>query len=67
MLTGNIYGIYDMSGGSWEYTASYLNNSYADDNGKIISDNHYLSHFDINTVIDTGSTDGKTIKTTLFF
>ena len=22
--TGNIYGIYDMSGGSWEYTANYL-------------------------------------------
>ncbi len=24
--TGNIYGIYDMSGGAWEYTAAYLNN-----------------------------------------
>jgi hypothetical protein len=24
--TGNIYGIYDMSGGSWEYTAAYVNN-----------------------------------------
>ncbi len=24
--TGNIYGIYDMSGGAWEYTASYVNN-----------------------------------------
>lgn len=24
--TGNIYGIYDMSGGSYEYTAAYVNN-----------------------------------------
>jgi hypothetical protein len=24
--TGNIYGIYDMSGGAWEYTSAYLNN-----------------------------------------
>ena len=24
--TGNIYGIYDMSGGTWERTASYINN-----------------------------------------
>ena len=26
--TGNIYGIYDMSGGAYEYTASYLNNGH---------------------------------------
>ena len=25
--TGNIYGIYDMSGGSWEYVAAYVNNA----------------------------------------
>ena len=25
--TGNIYGIYDLSGGSWERTAAYINNS----------------------------------------
>ena len=24
--TGNVYGIYDMSGGSWEYVAAYVNN-----------------------------------------
>ena len=24
--TGNIYGIYDMSGGAWEYVAAYVNN-----------------------------------------
>ena len=25
--TGNIYGIYDMSGGSWEYVATYINDN----------------------------------------
>jgi hypothetical protein len=25
--TGNTYGIYDMSGGSWEYVAAYVNNA----------------------------------------
>ena len=29
--TGNITGVYDMRGGSWEYVAGYVNNSYADD------------------------------------
>lgn len=28
---GNITGIYDMSGGAWEYVAAYIDNSYADD------------------------------------
>ena len=27
--TGNIYGIYDMSGGAWERVAAYLNSSHA--------------------------------------
>ncbi|MDD2376835.1 MAG: hypothetical protein PHD15_05275 [Clostridia bacterium] len=27
--TGNIYGVYDMNGGSWEYTASYVANGHA--------------------------------------
>ena len=27
--TGNVYGIYDMSGGAWEYTAGYLDNGHA--------------------------------------
>lgn len=26
--TGNVTGIYDMAGGAWEYTASYLENDY---------------------------------------
>ncbi len=31
--TGNIYGIYDMSGGSVEHIAAYINNSYIQDTG----------------------------------
>lgn len=27
--TGNIYGVYDMAGGAWEYTAAYVNNGSA--------------------------------------
>ena len=26
--TGNVTGVYDMSGGAWEYVAGYVNNSY---------------------------------------
>ena len=29
--TGTVYGVYDMSGGAWEHTAAYINNSNADD------------------------------------
>ena len=36
--TGNVYGIYDMNGGSWEYTAAYLDNnhSYLNNFGKAL-------------------------------
>ena len=27
--TGNVYGVYDMSGGAWEYVAAYVNNGNA--------------------------------------
>ncbi len=38
--TGNIYGIYDMSGGAFEYVAGYINNLYADGYGaSLVSDN----------------------------
>ena len=26
--TGNVYGVYDMSGGAWEYVAGYVNNGH---------------------------------------
>ena len=34
--TGNVYGVYDMSGGAWEYVAAYVNNENANltNNGK---------------------------------
>ena len=28
--TGNVYGVYDMSGGTWEYVAAYVNNGNGD-------------------------------------
>ena len=34
--TGNITGIYDMSGGTWEYVAAYVNNSFAVNYGNSI-------------------------------
>jgi hypothetical protein len=35
--TGNIYGIYDMSGGAWEYTLDYVDNGDANlSNGSVI-------------------------------
>ena len=34
--TGNTTGVYDMSGGAWEYVAGYVNNSYADDYGSTL-------------------------------
>ena len=31
--TGNVTGVYDMSGGAWEYVAAYVNNSYYTQSG----------------------------------
>jgi hypothetical protein len=43
--TGNIYGLYDMSGGTWEYTSSYIDNNHTNlttyGNSSYISDNKY--------------------------
>jgi len=44
--TGNEYGIYDMSGGSWEYTASYVNNGH-----------DYITNASYGGVIGESSTD----------
>ncbi len=41
--TGNIYGIYDLSGGSWEYTAGYIKNT----NGKNYKD-AYINAYEKN-------------------
>ena len=34
--TGNIYGIYDMSGGTWERTASYINNGKTGNGASVV-------------------------------
>ena len=46
--TGNISGIYDMSGGSWEYMASYRSNTYGNSGFDASSISNYDSkYFDI--------------------
>ena len=42
--TGNIYGIYDISGGAWEYTADYVDNGHSnlgDGSTILTADNKY--------------------------
>ena len=34
--TGNIYGIYDMSGGTWERTAGYINNGQTGNGASVV-------------------------------
>jgi prepilin-type N-terminal cleavage/methylation domain-containing protein len=47
--TGNIYGIYDMSGGTWEYTAAYVNNTPAATYGSSIvnADSKYKDVYEV--------------------
>ena len=48
--TGNIYGVYDMNGGMWEYTASWnssSNNEKLTNNGKDLEDNVYFNNGEI--------------------
>ena len=53
--TGNIYGVYDMSGNSWEYVANYYNKSeeedlYTTNAGALVNDdrtsNEYVTVYD---------------------
>ena len=43
--TGNVYGVYDMSGGTWEYVAAYVNNG----NGNLTSNGSSLVNGDEKT------------------
>ena len=43
--TGTVYGVYDMSGGSWEYVAAYVNNG----NGNLTSYGSSLVNGDTKT------------------
>ena len=51
--TGNIYGIYDINGGSWEYVAAYVNNGNVNitNNGISLSnaDNKYKDLYSVTT------------------
>jgi hypothetical protein len=47
--TGNISGIYDMSGGSWEYVASYLSGNVGNSGFEDISNEAYIKYLDVYT------------------
>ena len=53
--TGNVYGVYDMSGGAWEYVAAYVDNG----NGNLTSNGKSLVNGDPKTknVYTKASTD----------
>jgi type IV pilus assembly protein PilA len=55
--TGNIYGIYDMSGGAWEYVSSYVNNSHA--NLATYGSSAYTSQNKYNNVYAVATTDSE--------
>jgi hypothetical protein len=48
--TGNIYGIYDMSGGAWEYVSAYVDNGHINlttyGNSAYTSNNKYKNKYD---------------------
>lgn len=55
--TGNIYGVYDLSGGAWEYVAGYVNNANINSSGLctnlVNAENKYKDVYQIGTT-DTG-------------
>ena len=55
--TGTVYGVYDMSGGAWEYVAGYVNNG----NGNLTSYGSSLVNGDAKTknVYSKGSSDDR--------
>ena len=54
--TGNITGVYDMSGGAWEYVMGVM----ADKKGNLISGKNNLSNSGFNGVYEAPNTDGDT-------
>lgn len=57
--TGNIYGIYDMSGGSLDYVSAYVNNGNSNltinGNSLVIADNKYKDVYDSNGDTQSGN------------
>ena len=43
--TGNIYGIYDMSGGAWEYVMGVYSNKISDSGFSSLPDNKYYNNY----------------------
>jgi hypothetical protein len=62
--TGNIYGIYDMSGGAWEYTAAYVNNTAAPTYGNSIvnADSKYKNVYEVGISDTAGNNYAVTIN-----
>ena len=54
--TGNVTGIYDMSGGAWEYTAAYINNGHS--NLTTYGKNVYEAEEKYKDVYQASSTNG---------
>lgn len=58
--TGNVYGIYDMSGCSWEYVAAYINNGTPNliNNGNDL----YLAEEKYKDIYVTGASDSQSLN-----
>ena len=56
--TGNIYGIYDMSGGTWERTASYINNGKTGNGASVVVGKEKSTKYaTVYPYSDTGASD----------
>jgi len=58
--TGNVYGIYDMSGGAWELSAAYLNTNNLTDGEIIKSTASYLKQI-YSDDVSTGTSNENTV------
>ncbi|HHT37984.1 MAG TPA: DUF5011 domain-containing protein [Mollicutes bacterium] len=56
--TGNITGIYDMSGGAWEYLSAYVDNSHV--YLTVYGESAYISHSKYKDVYEVAETDNQT-------
>ncbi|MDD2376929.1 MAG: hypothetical protein PHD15_05960 [Clostridia bacterium] len=56
--TGNVYGVYDMSGGVYEYVAAYVNNEYANSSTSCLSLVSAASQYKDVYLVGTSDTQG---------
>ena len=62
--TGNVYGVYDMSGGAYEYTAAYVNNGNEEltSNGSsLVNGAAYTKNIYVKGITDNGPTNYTTV------